>query len=235
MTHIRALVFDVFGTLVDWRSGVALFAEQQLAPLGVRDDWLAFADDWRAQYQPAMEEVRTGRLGYQKLDTLHRRNLDVVLRARGHHAINDATRVKLNLAWHTLPAWPDVGPGLAALRQQFLLAPCSNGHIGLMANLARHNAWHWDAILGAELAQDYKPKAVVYTTAAAAFDLAPHEVMMVAAHSNDLQAAAACGLRTGFVARPDEYGPDSGETRASFGVDFEATDLMHLARLLRLE
>ncbi|MEK9895474.1 MAG: haloacid dehalogenase type II [Burkholderiaceae bacterium] len=235
MAHSKALVFDVFGTLVDWRTSIAHHAEQQLAPLGVRDDWLAFADDWRAQYQPAMEEVRTGRLGYVKLDALHRRNLDVVLRARGHHAINDATRARLNLAWHALQAWPDVAQGLAALRQQFVLGPCSNGHIALMANLARHNGWHWDAILGAELAQDYKPKAVVYTAAAAALDMAPHEVMMVAAHSNDLQAAAASGLRTAFVARPHEYGPNTGEPRATVPVDFEASDLAHLARLLRLE
>jgi 2-haloacid dehalogenase len=233
MAQIRALIFDVFGTLVDWRRGVARDAQAALAPLGLDGDWEGFADDWRAQYQPAMAEVRTGRIPYRKLDLLHRRNLDLVLRARGWDgAVDETTRAHLNLAWHRLDAWPDVGPGLAALRQRFLLAPCSNGHIALMVALARHNGWHWDAVLGAELAQDYKPQPVVYQAAVAALGCAPEEVLMVAAHTDDLQAAAAAGLRTAHVARPFEKGPGGGETGPTAPVDWAAADLVELARTL---
>src|SRR5687767_7668862 len=152
MQMLRALIFDVFGTLVDWRSGVA---RDVRAVFGDLVDADAFADAWRDEYQPAMEEVRAGRLPFCKLDALHRRNLDRVL-ARFALQADEATRVQLNLAWHRLDAWPDVTPALARLRQRFLLAPCSNGNISLMAALARRNGWHWDAILGAEHARDYK-------------------------------------------------------------------------------
>jgi 2-haloacid dehalogenase len=229
MDGIKALVFDVFGTLVDWRGSIAREAREVLAPLGVSLDWFAFADAWRDQYQPAMEDVRSGRLPFSKLDVLHRRNLDVVLRAFELDRIDAATRVHLNLAWHRLDAWPDVAPGLARLRSRFFIAPCSNGNISLMADLARRNGFHWDAILGAELARDYKPKAIVYLTAAAAFDGEPAQTLMVAAHSSDLQAAAAAGLRTAFIARPDEHGPGRGETVASVPVDASANGLLELA------
>jgi len=226
---IRALVFDVFGTLVDWRGSVAREAEALLAPLGVALDWLAFADAWRSQYQPAMEEVRSGRLPFSKLDALHRRNLDIVLRGLGLDRIDEPTRRELNRAWHRLDAWPDVAPGLQRLRRRFLVAPCSNGNISLMVDLARRNGLHWDAILGAEIARDYKPKRAVYVAAADAFDCRPEEVMMVAAHSSDLQAAREAGLRTGFVARPDENGPGLGERVASVPVDLSADGLLELA------
>ena len=176
-----------------------------------------------------MDEVRSGRVPFCKLDALHRRNLDVVLRNWGLEQVDEATRVNLNLAWHRLDAWPDVAPGLARLRRKFLVAPCSNGNISLMADLARRNGLHWDAILGAELARDYKPKPVVYLTAAAAFDCMPGETMMVAAHSKDLAAAAALRLRTAFIARPDEHGPGKGESKASTQVDVSATSLVDLA------
>ena len=228
----RALVFDVFGTLVDWRSGVAREARRCLQPLGIALDWHAFADAWRAEYDPAMQAVRSGRMPFCKLDVLHRRNLDVVLGRHGLQAVDEATRAELNLAWHRLDAWADVGEGLRRLRERFLLAPCSNGNVSLMVDLARRNGWHWDAILGAEWARDYKPQPVVYQAAAAAFDAAPHEVVMVAAHSSDLAAAAACGLRTAFVARADEHGPGRGETRAAVPVDFEAASLVDLAMVL---
>ena len=229
----KALVFDVFGTLVDWRGSIAREAQAALAPLGISDDWAALADAWRAQYQPAMEEVRIGRIPFSKLDVLHRRNLDVVLHERGHAArVDEPTRVALNLAWHRLDAWPDVAPALARLRRRYFIAPCSNGHIALMVNLARRNSFPWDAIAGAELARDYKPKPVVYLAAAAAFDLAPTEVMMVAAHSGDLAAAAEAGLRTGFIARPDEHGPGLGEARATVPVDCSGADLGDLATQL---
>jgi 2-haloacid dehalogenase len=226
----RALIFDVFGTLVDWRSGVAREARAALAPLGLHTDWGAFADAWRAQYQPAMEEVRSGQRPFSRLDVLHRRNLDVVLQDLGWAAqVDEATRSALNLAWHRLDAWPDVTQGLNRLRQHRLIAPCSNGHIALMVALARRNGWHWDAVLGAELARDYKPQPIVYQAAAAAFGCAPHEVMMVAAHSSDLAAAAAAGLRTAHIARPDEAGPGRGEHGPSVAVELAATDLLDLA------
>jgi len=170
MQGIRALVFDVFGTLVDWRGSIAREVQALLAPRGVKVDWLAFADAWRAQYQPAMEEVRTGQIPFSKLDVLHRRNLEVVLKDHGIRDLDEATKVQLNLAWHRLDAWPDVAPGLQRLRERFRLAPCSNGNISLMVDLARRNGLPWDAILGAEIARDYKPKAIVYQSKAAAAD-----------------------------------------------------------------
>ncbi len=230
--HVKALIFDVFGTLVDWRGSIAREAAAVLAPHGVAIDWLAFADAWRDQYQPAMEEVRAGRLAFCRLDVLHRRNLDIVLRANGLERIDEATRAELNLAWHRLDGWSDVGAGLAQLRKRFLLAPCSNGNISLMVDLARRNDWNWDAILGAELARDYKPQPGVYLSSAAALGCAPEEVMMVAAHSSDLAAAAATGLRTAFIARPDEKGPGQGEHAASVAVDVSAKSLIELAERL---
>jgi 2-haloacid dehalogenase len=230
MQGVRALVFDVFGTLVDWRSGVARELRRGLR-VGA-DEADALADAWRDEYQPAMEEVRAGRLPFCKLDVLHRRNLDLVLDRFGHDHASEATRRELTLAWHRLDAWPDVTPALARLRAKFLLAPCSNGNISLMVDLARRNGWHWDAILGAEHARDYKPKPAVYRAACDAFDCAPHEAMMVAAHSSDLDAAARAGLRTGFIARPTEHGPGRGETVATVPVDASAPDLGALAAQL---
>ncbi len=228
--NLRALIFDVFGTLVDWRSGVARDLRLQLR-LGA-EEADALADAWRDEYQPAMEAVRAGRIPFSKLDALHRCNLDLVLDRFGHDA-DDATRQQLNLAWHRLDAWPDVTPALHRLRERFLLAPCSNGNISLMADLARRNGWHWDAILGAEHARDYKPKPEVYLAACDAFDCAPHEVLMVAAHSSDLEAAARAGLRTAHIARPNEHGPGRGESAPSVPVHFAAPDLVALAERLR--
>ncbi|HVN36108.1 MAG TPA: haloacid dehalogenase type II [Casimicrobiaceae bacterium] len=232
VADVRALVFDVFGTLVDWRTSIAREARRILSPLGIAIDWDGFADRWREQYQPAMEAVRRGRIPFSKLDALHRRNLDVVLKDLGLDRVDERTRANLNLAWHRLDAWSDVEPGLARLRAKFLVAPCSNGNISIMVDLARRNGLVWDAILGAELARDYKPKPDVYLAAAAAFDCAPQETMMVAAHSSDLEAAAATGLRTAFVARPDEYGPGKGERVASVPVDVSSGSLVELADAL---
>ena len=229
LDDVQALVFDVFGTLVDWRTGIAREARKALATHAPALDGDAFADAWRAQYQPTMEKVRSGLIPFSKLDLLHRRNLDQVLQDFGLDDVPAATRADLNRAWHRLDAWPDVGPGLARLRQRYRIAPCSNGNISLMVDLARRNGWHWDAILGAEVARDYKPKPVVYLTAAAAFDCAPAQTLMVAAHSSDLAAAAAAGLRTAFIARPDEHGPGLGEQRASVAVDLSARSLTGLA------
>jgi 2-haloacid dehalogenase len=229
MHEVKALLFDVFGTLVDWRNSIARETRECLGPLGIALDWEAFADAWRDQYQPAMDEVRTGRLPFSKLDLLHRRNLDVILRDFGLERVDDAVRTRLNLAWHRLDAWPDVTSGLTRLRARFRIAPCSNGNISLLVDLARRNGFPWDAILGAEIARDYKPKPVVYLSAAAAFDCQPRETMMIAAHSSDLAAAAAAGLRTAFIARPDEHGRGKGESSGSVPVDLSAVSLDDLA------
>ena len=232
MAPVKALFFDVFGTLVDWRTSIAREARAILSPLGVGLDWPAFADAWRAEYQPAMDEVRSGRLPFSTLDVLHRRNLDRLLERLDLGRIDEATRVELNLAWHRLDAWPDTTPGLARLRRGFRLAPCSNGNFSIMVDLARHNGWIWDAIVGAELARAYKPQPVVYLSAIAAFDCAPEQTMMVAAHSYDLAAAASHGMRTAFVARPDEFGAGKGEARASVPVDLSTDSLTALAESL---
>src|SRR5216683_4195034 len=208
---VKALFFDVFGTLTDFRGSVAREAEAILAPLGHSLDWLAFADAWRDQYQPAMEEVRSGRAPFRKLDLLHRENLDRIRPRFGLADLSEDAARNLNLAWHRIDAWPDVPGGLSRLKRRFMLAPVSNGNISLMVDLARRNGFPWDAILGSEIAGDFKPKPRVYLAACEAFDLPPGDCMMIAAHSNDLSHAAKNGLRTGHIARPNEHGPGKGE------------------------
>jgi 2-haloacid dehalogenase len=232
-TPRKALFFDVFGTLVDWRTGIAREAEAILKPLGHALDWLAFADAWRGEYQPAMEEVRAGRLGFCRLDVLHRRNLERILPRFHVVGLDEHQLHTLTLAWHRLDAWPDVPPGLVRLREKFLLAPVSNGNIALMVGLARRNALPWDAILGSEIAGDYKPKPRVYFAAMEAFGLAPPDCIMVAAHSRDLAAAAACGLGTAHVARVNEYGLGTGEPAPTVPVDVAAGSLLELAEKLQ--
>jgi 2-haloacid dehalogenase len=226
---VKALFFDVFGTLVDWRRSVAREARALLEPRGYALDWLGFADAWRGEYQGAMEEVRGGRIPFCKLDVLHRRNLDRILPRFGADALSEEDRSHLTMAWHRLDAWPDVPSGLARLKRVYLLAPLSNGNVSLMVDLARRNDFPWDAILGAEFTGDYKPKPRVYLDATKAFDLEPRECLMVAAHSSDLMAAAALGLRTAHIARPDEHGPGRGETAPSVPVDVAAKSLENLA------
>lgn len=230
----KALFFDVFGTLVNWRTSIAREAATVLEPLGHSLDWLAFADAWRGEYQPAMEEIRTGRLPFCKLDVLHRRNLERVLPRFGVSGLPEDTMRHLNLAWHRLDAWPDASPGLVRLKRQCMIAPVSNGNISLMVALARRNAFPWDAILGSEIAGDFKPKPRVYLAACEALDLQPGECMMVAAHSSDLAQAAKNGLRTGHIARPNEHGPGKGETAPSVPVDVAGADLEDLATRLGL-
>jgi 2-haloacid dehalogenase len=226
---VKALFFDVFGTLVDWRTSVAREAERILGALGYNLDWAAFADAWRAEYQPGMEEVRTGRIPFSKLDVLHRRNLERLLPRFELQKLSDEVLDDLTLVWHRLDAWPEVPAALARLKRKFWLAPVSNGNISLMVDLARRNDLPWDAILGSETAGDYKPKPRVYLAACDAFSLAPTQCMMVAAHSRDLAAAAACGLRTGHVARPNEFGPGTGERAPTVPVDAAGRDLGDLA------
>lgn len=226
---VKALFFDVFGTMVDWRTSVARESERILGDLGFDLDWLAFADAWRGEYQSGMEEVRSGRMPFSKLDVLHRANLVRMAPRFGLDSLSDEVLDDLTQVWHRLDAWPDVPAALERLKTKFRIAPVSNGNISLMVDLARRNDLPWDAILGAEIAGDYKPKPKVYLAACAALDLEPRQCMMVAAHSNDLAAAAACGLRTGHVARPNEHGPGTGERSPTVPVDVAGSDLADVA------
>lgn len=225
----KALIFDVFGTLVDWRGSIADGLRPYIDDAPAR---FAFADAWRARYQPAMEEVRSGRRPFVRLDTLHRENLDGVIADTGA-VIPESERDEVNLLWHRLTAWPDVGEGLVRLGADHILAPQSNGNIRLMLDMARFNGWRWDAILGAETTGYYKPRPEAYKRAAEMLMLAPGEVMMVAAHNGDLGAARACGLATAFIARSTEHGPQqTTDLTPAQDWDFVASDLVDLARQL---
>lgn len=230
----RALVFDVFGTCVDWRSSIAREGDavgRRLAATGV--DWLAFADAWRAQYQPQMETVRSGQRPWTTLDVLHREALDRVLPVFGLGAMSVAVRNDLTRAWHRLDPWPDVVDGLTRLKTRYVIAPNSNGNIALLVNMAKRAGLPWDAILGAEIARAYKPRPEVYLRCAEALGLAPSAVMMVAAHNGDLVAAAACGLQTAFVPRPTEHGPgQTSDLTPEREFDVVATDFIDLANRL---
>ena len=228
----QAFIFDVFGTLVDWRSSIARQAAERFDRLGIAGvDPDAFADHWRGRYQPAMARVRDGGRGYVALDVLHAENLDETLRHFDLDHVAGAERADWARDWERLDPWPDVVEGLRACREHALVAPCSNGSIALMARLARHGGLPWDCILGADIARDYKPKPAVYRACCAALRLVPGDVMMVACHNDDLAAARRSGLATGFFARPTEHG-------AGQRVDLEATadwtvvarDLPDLAR-----
>jgi 2-haloacid dehalogenase len=231
---VKALFFDMFGTVLDWRTGVARSAEAILKPRGYSLDWLAFADAWRAQYQPGMEEVRSGRIPYTRLDVLHRRMLDLFLPRFGITGLSEDILHDLALSWHRLDGWPDVATAFPRLGKKFLLAPVSNANIMLMADIARRNGLRFDAILGADIAQDYKPKPRVYQASAEAFDLKPSECMMVsaAAHNDDTAGATRAGLRTAAISRPDEFGPGSRPSTPNVPVDIIAKDLNDLAEKL---
>jgi 2-haloacid dehalogenase len=226
----RALCFDVFGTVVDWRTGVAREAAELGRRKGKELDWLAFADAWRAKYQPAMERVRSGGRGFVKLDVLHRENLEELLRETGWSGLDEAEKDWLNRAWHRLDPWPDVVAGLTRLRRKYVLATLSNGNIALMVNMAKRAGLPWDAILGAEVARSYKPQPETYLNAADCLGLPPGECLMVAAHSGDLVAAGRCGFQRAFVSRPDEFGPGGKADGAEgFGFEYVARDLVDLA------
>ena len=207
LPDVRALVFDVFGTVVDWRGGVSREAAPFLARHAPGADPAVFADAWRRRYQPAMEAVRSGRRPFTRLDVLHRENLDALLPEFGIADVPAAELDVLNLAWHRLDAWPDVVAGLTRLRTRFIIAPLSNGNIILMLDIAKRAGLPWDAILGAEVVQAYKPAREAYVRTAEVLAMRPEEVCLVAAHNSDLAAARTCGLRTAFVPRPLEHGP----------------------------
>jgi len=227
---VKAIVFDVFGTVVDWRTSVAREVEALAQRKGWTIDGAAFADAWRAQYVPAMNRVRTGELPWTKLDDLHRMSLDRLVIEFGLAGLSDAETNELNRAWHRLQPWPDVVTGLTRLKRRFVIAPLSNGNIALMTNLARNALLPWDCILGAELVRRYTPDPEVYRSAAEFLDLQPAQVMMVAAHLSDLRAAKAEGLQTTFVVRPHEYGPNRApDLTPDASVDVTVRDLNELA------
>lgn len=230
---VKALVFDVFGTVVDWRTSVAGEIEQLAKRKGFTVDGPKFADAWRAEYAPSMNRVRNGELPWTRLDDLHRMVLDKILKDFAISGLSETETVALNRAWHRLRPWPDVVSGLTRLKKKFIIAPLSNGNIALMTNMAKHSGLPWDCILGAELVRHYKPDREVYLSAANFLDVKPAEVMMVAAHLGDLRAAKGLGLHTGFVVRPHEYGPTRKPDLApDSSVDLAATDFNDLARQL---
>lgn len=236
---VRALLFDVFGTVVDWRSGVAREAAPFLRRHGEASvDPLAFADAWRAAYQPSMEQVRSGRRPFTRLDVLHRENLEAILPQFGVDPKKaPASELnELNLAWHRLDPWPDCVPGLTRLKASFIIAPLSNGNIALMLNMAKRADLPWDAILGAEVAQAYKPAPEAYLRNADVLAMAPHEICLVAAHNSDLAAARKCGMRTAFVPRPAEHGPNAmTDISAEQDWDVIAADMGDLADKLAVK
>ncbi|MFM0392065.1 haloacid dehalogenase type II [Paraburkholderia phytofirmans] len=233
--EIKALLFDVFGTVVDWRSGVAREVGQFLSRHAVPIDLFEFADAWRRQYAPAMEEIRSGRRQFVRLDVLHRENLVKVLADYGvdNSSISTAELDELNYAWHRLDPWPDSVEGLLRLKRRFMIAPLSNGNIRLMIDMAKRAALPWDAILGAEVVRAYKPSPQVYVDTVEILGLNPAEVCMVAAHNSDLAAARRCGLKTAFIVRPVEHGPgQQTDMQAEQSWDFAAADMNDLATQL---
>lgn len=230
LSSVKALVFDVFGTVVDWRTSVAQEVEALAKRKKLTIDGAKFADAWRAGYQPSMARVRKGELPWTKLDRLHRMILDKILIEFGVTMLSESETEALNRAWHRLQPWPDAVAGLTRLKKKFTIAPLSNGNIALMTAMAKHSGLPWDCILGAELVRHYKPDREVYQSAADFLDLSVGEVMMVAAHSGDLRAAKEVGLKTAFVARPLEFGPTGKpDLKTDFPVDISAKDFNDLA------
>jgi 2-haloacid dehalogenase len=228
---VQVLAFDVFGTVVDWRGSIA----REVDALGLGVPGAAFADAWRAKYQPAMQRVRSGERGWTRLDVLHRENLDATLAEFGLAArLDEAARASLNLAWHRLDPWPEAVAGLARLKRRFVVAPLSNGNVGLLTRMAKRAGLPWDCVLSAEIYRAYKPEPGAYLGVAETFELRPSQVMMVAAHASDLRAAAACGLRTAYVDRPMEFGPERrGDVpRADDRFDLSTTGFDDLAARL---
>ena len=230
ISDVKALTFDVFGTVVNWRDSIAREAQAILGPKGHQKDWHSFADRWRARYQPAMDKVRKGERPWTRLDDLHRENLVDLLTEFGVSGLSEAEMDHLNRAWHRLDPWPDSVAGLTRLKRKFVLATLSNGNVALMVNMAKNAGLPWDAILGAEVARAYKPQPEAYDRTADFLGLRPEQCMMVAAHNNDLVAARARGFRTAYVNRPTEYGPgQQRDLRAEHDFDVVADSFVDLA------
>ena len=230
---VQLLVFDTFGTVVDWRSSVIAEGVQLGRAKRITVDWAAFADAWRAGYGPAMNRVRRGELPWTKLDVLHRMTLDELLVRFKVDGLGDEEKAHFNRAWHRLKGWPDATAGLTRLKKRFVIAPLSNGNVSLLTNMAKFAALPWDCILSTELVRRYKPDKETYLMPGEFFDLEPAAVMMVAAHAGDLDSAKALGLKTAYVHRPLEYGPARRPTMPAAGrYDFLAKDFKDLASQL---
>lgn len=230
---IKVLAFDVFGTVVDWRSSVIAEGAQLGKSKGLNVDWTAFADAWRGIYRPYMDRVAAGELPWTKLDDLHRQMLEATLKQFGITNLNDEEKAHLNRVWHRLKPWPDSVPGLQRLKSRFVITTLSNGNISLLTNMAKYAGLPWDCILSAENVRHYKPDPEVYLLVPQLFDLTPAQVMMVAAHEHDLQSARKHGLRTAFVHRPRERGPGNAVPIPQAGsYDIIANDFLDLAQQL---
>jgi len=230
---VRTLVFDVFGTVVDWRSSIIRELEAFGRERGIAADWTALADAWRAGYQPAMERVREGERPWTVLDDLHRETLESLLPKFGVGGLSEAEVVHLVHAWHRLDPWPDAVAGLTRLKRHYIIGTLSNGNVALLLNMAKRAGLPWDMIFSAELARHYKPAPEAYRSVPNFLRIEPAKVMLVAAHNNDLVAAARQRLKTGFVARPTEYGPhQSRDFMAEHAFDVVARDFIHLAELM---
>ena len=236
-TSIRALVFDVFGTVVDWRGSIIREVGALARTKGLDIEPAEFADAWRAGYQPAMARVRSGELGWTKIDALHRMILDDLIKRFGVRGLKEAEIDHLNRVWHRLKPWPDARAGLKALKKTRIIGTLSNGNVSLLANMAKNGGLPWDVIFSGETFRHYKPDPETYLGACELLSLKPAEVMMVAAHKNDLFAAKSCGLATAFVRRPLEHGPGTKKDlreymRAERAFDVNADDFPDLARRL---
>lgn len=230
---IQALVFDVFGTVVDWRTSLIRRFEKFGHDNGLTADWAGLVDDWRGQYQPLMNEVRSGKREWAYLDELHRIALEQLLPRYGLANLNDSQKHNLVQGWHFLDPWQDSVAGLTRLKRKFILATLSNGGLRLLTDMARYANLPWDAIFSADIFRHYKPDPEVYLGAAALLDAPAQDVMLVAAHNYDLKAARQCGLKTAFVARPAEYGPrQTGDFAADSDWDYIAADFVDLAAKL---
>lgn len=232
-SDVQALLFDVFGTVVDWRSSIIDDLTAFGARKGLKADWAQFADDWRGLYQPAMDEVRSGRRAWTILDVLHRESLDKLIAKYGLAGLSEADRDHINRVWHRLKPWPDTVEGLTRLKSRYIIGTLSNGNVGLLTRMAKFGGLPWDVILGAETARAYKPLPQAYLASAELLNLKPAQVMLVAAHNGDLAAAASCGLATGFVARPKEYGPHQArDFKADREWDVVADSFVTLAKAM---
>ncbi|MDA2939126.1 haloacid dehalogenase type II, partial [Acidobacteria bacterium AH-259-A15] len=230
---VRALTFDVFGTVVDWRSSVIREGQLLSESKGLNVDWAKFADSWRSGYGPAMDRVRKGEMPWTKIDGLHRLILDELVQEFEIKGLSPAEVADLNRVWHRLIPWPDSVPGLNRLRSRYILVTLSNGNISLLVNMAKNAGLPWDCVLSAELSGHYKPDKEVYETAAGLLDLPPENVMMVAAHKGDLRAARGVGFKTAFVPRPLERGPGRDvDTTPDDSFDITASDFLDLAHQL---
>ena len=230
---VKALTFDVFGTVVDWRSSIIREGQLLAARKGYEVDWAEFADRWRRGYGPAMNRVRTGELPWTKIDDLHRMVLDELVVEYKLEGMSEAELDHFNRAWHRLSPWPDTVGGLNRLKTKYIIATLSNGNVSLLTNMAKNAGMPWDAVLSAELAKHYKPDPEAYLTAADLLGLAPEQVLFVSAHVSDSRSAAKTGMRQAYVTRPLEYGPGRGAELPPAGeFDYIATDFLDLATQL---